>query len=306
MAEQRNPVLIDVNEKAASEPKKEAENAHHRQENHIKSSQHRLEAIAGLHHIDAMLHEVEHDSLTTRAAYRQLQLKQQQQANLEKIIKLTHDLCRDEAANSPDPDWLYRFFEMAKTIYGDAMQNLWARILKQEMIKPGSTSLKALSLLETMTQREAQALQRACTLACTFGSDGANKLITGFRQPEQGVKRWFKPDLAERLALGNYKLPFTDLMLLMDLGLILRTELESGAMDPSADLALSGQGKTFMLTPFRKGTRIYYYRFSPTGNELAKLVGQKTHPEYLDALMALLSHAFDVNSDIGSTVNAKA
>lgn len=61
-----------------------------------------------------------------------------------------------------------------------------------------------------------------------------------------------------------------------------------------------------MLTPFRKGTRIYYYRFSPTGNELAKLVGQKTHPEYLDALMALLSHAFDVHSDIGSTVNAKA
>ena len=82
---------------------------------------------------------------------------------------------------------------MAKTIYGEAMQNLWARILKQEIIKPGSTSLKALSLLETMTQREAQALQRACTLACTFGSDGANKLITGFRQPEQGVKRWFKP-----------------------------------------------------------------------------------------------------------------
>ncbi|WP_028023502.1 TIGR03899 family protein [Enterovibrio calviensis] len=276
------------------------------QESHIKSSQHRLAAIATAHHIDAKLHEIEHDSLTTRAAFRQLQIKQQQQANLEKIIKVTHDLCRDETASSPDPDWLYRFFEMAKTIYGEGMQNLWARILKQEILKPGSTSLKALALLETMTQREAQALQRACSLACTFGSDGANKLITGFRHPESGMKKYFKPDLAERLALGSFKLPFTDLMLLMDLGLILRTELESGQLEPTSSVPLSGQGKTFMITPLRKSTRIYYYRFSPTGNELAKLVGQKAHPEYLDALMALLSHAFSINSDTGSTVNEKA
>ena len=174
------------------------------------------------------------------------------------------------------------------------------------MLNPAAPRSKPLSLLETMTQREAQALQRACALACTFGSDVSNKLITGFRKPEDGMKRYFKPDIAERLALGNFKLPFTDLMLLMDLGLILRTELESGLLEPPASFPLLGQNKTFMLTPLRKGIRIYYYRFSPTGSELAKLVGQKAHPEYLDALMALLSKAFVVESDVGSTVNEKA
>lgn len=305
MADQNKPVVIDAE---SVEPQRAAKGSksQHQQESHIQSSQHRLAAIAAAHHIDAKLHEIERDTLTSRAAYRQLEIRQQQQANLEHIIKIAHDLCRDETASTPDPDWLYRFFEMAKTIYGDGMQNLWARILKQEIIKPGSTSLKALSLLETMTQREAQALQRACALACTFGSDNSKKLITGFRKPEEGMKRYFKPDIAERLALGNFKLPFTDLMLLMDLGLILRTELESGPLEPPASLPLTGQGKTFMLTPLRKGIRIYYYRFSPTGNELAKLVGQKAHPEYLDALMLLLSKAFHVESDVGSTVNEKA
>ncbi|EOD81042.1 hypothetical protein D515_04768 [Grimontia indica] len=305
MAEPNKPVVIDA-ESVEKENPKRGEKSQSQQESHIKSSQHRLAAIAAAHHIDAKLHDIEHDTLTTRAAFRQLEIKQKQQENLEQIIKICNDLCRDETASSPDPDWLYRFFEMAKNIYGDGMQNLWARILKQEIIRPGSTSLKALSLLETMTQREAQALQRACALACTFGSDGSNKLITGFRKPEDGMKRYFKPDIAERLALGNFKLPFTDLMLLMDLGLILRTELESGLLEPPASFPLIGQNKTFMLTPLRKGIRIYYYRFSPTGNELAKLVGQKAHPEYLDALMALLSKAFVVESDVGSTVNEKA
>ncbi|CZF84092.1 hypothetical protein GCE9029_04196 [Grimontia celer] len=305
MAEPNKPVVIEA-ESVEKESPKRGEKSQSQQESHIKSSQHRLAAIAAAHHIDAKLHDIEHDTLTTRAAYRQLEIKQKQQENLEQIIKTCNDLCRDETASSPDPDWLYRFFEMAKNIYGDGMQNLWARILKQEIIRPGSTSLKALSLLETMTQREAQALQRACALACTFGGDGSNKLITGFRKPEDGMKRYFKPDIAERLALGNFKLPFTDLMLLMDLGLILRTELESGLLEPPASFPLMGQNKTFMLTPLKKGIRIYYYRFSPTGNELAKLVGQKAHPEYLDALMALLSKAFVVESDVGSTVNEKA
>lgn len=303
MVDASKPVVVDIKE-AASE-RKAAKNAK-RQETHLISSMQRLKSIAAHHHIDAKLHSVEHDNLTARAGYRQLELKQRQQANLEQIIKLTNDLCRDETAGTPDPDWLYRFFEMAQKIYGDGMQKLWAQILKTEIIRPGSTSLKSLALLETMTQREAQSLQRACALACSFGNDASLKLITGFRQPESGVKRYFKPDQSERLALGKFKLPYNDLVLLMDLGLIIRTELESGPLDPVEKLPFTGQGKTFMLTPFRKGTRIYYYRFSPTGNELAKLVGQKTHPDYMDALMAMLSHAFEVVVELGSTIDTTA
>lgn len=124
MADPNKPVVIEAGSEDASATKKNSHSGT-QQENHIKSSQHRLAAIAAAHHIDAKLHDIEHDTLTTRAAYRQLEIKQQQQANLEQIIKIAHDLCRDETASSPDPDWLYRFsrwrrasMAMACKIYG--------------------------------------------------------------------------------------------------------------------------------------------------------------------------------------------
>lgn len=270
---------------------------HSPRENHLFSCRQRLETIASTHNIDAKLNPVEHDTLLQRSAMRHQDLLQRQQANLEQIIAIAYQLCQDKTAGLPDNDWLYRFFEMAKNIHGEGMQQLWANILKQEIIKPGSTALKALSILETMTHREAQALQRACALCTTFGKDGSNKVIIGFSQPENGIRRYFKPFITEHLSLGHYKLPFTDLLMLMDLGLILRTELESGPFDCATPFPLNGQGNTLMLTSFRNGSRLCYYRFSPTGNDLTKFVGKKSHPEYFEALLALLSQAFEINSE---------
>ena len=285
--------------------KEESSKNQYIREHHITSCLQRIESIAQTHGIDSKLHLVEHTSLSERIGSRQQKHLERQQANLEQIIQLSHSFCDDKTAGSPEPDWLYRFFELAKDIHGEGMQNLWARILKQEIIKPGSTSLKALSILKSMTNREAQTLQRACALTCSFGNDKVNKLIIGFRQPEKGFKRYFKPDITEQLPLGQYKLPFTDLLLLMDLGLILRTDLESGPLQINQPLFLRGQDKTFMLDPFTNGTRLCYYRFSPTGNELSKLVGKKSYPEYFDSLIALLSRAFEIKTEIKSSVNIK-
>lgn len=285
-------------------PQKEKPSKYGR-DNHITSCRKRLASIALMHGIDSKIHNIESINLTQRVTLRHQEQLERQQANLEEIIALSHEICDDKTASSPDLDWLFHFFDMAKNIHGEGMQNLWARILKQEIMKPGSTSLKALSLLKTMTHREAQTLQRACALVSTFGQEGSNKLITGFRQPESGIKRYFKPDITEHLSLGHYKLPFIDLLLLMDLGLILRTQLESGPLNISSPLSLRGQDKNWMLTSFRNDSRLCYYRFSPTGNELSKLVGTQNHPEYFDALIALLSRAFEINTEGATPMNEK-
>ncbi|MGI3081248.1 DUF2806 domain-containing protein, partial [Vibrio alginolyticus] len=39
-----------------------------------------------------------------------------------------------------------------------------------------------------------------------------------------------------------------------------------------------------------KGVRLLYYRFTPTGNELCTLLGNKPHAEYYDQMLALLNH----------------
>ncbi len=94
------------------------------------------------------------------------------------------------------------------------MQQLWAKILKQEILRPGSTSIKALTLLETMTQREAQALQRACALSSTFGQDSTKKLVTGFRRRQElgatAAPRAATQTLARALPAFLYRLDVTD------------------------------------------------------------------------------------------------
>ncbi|WP_438285040.1 DUF2806 domain-containing protein, partial [Vibrio cholerae] len=45
----------------------------------------------------------------------------------------------------------------------------------------GFTSMKALKVLQDMTPKEAQILQRAAALACSFGSDTSLKLLIGYK-----------------------------------------------------------------------------------------------------------------------------
>ncbi|WBA17664.1 TIGR03899 family protein [Salinivibrio kushneri] len=300
MAEQDKPEVVDVH------PDKRQHQDHKNKEDaDLRGSKGRLKAIASEYYVDARLQEVEQEDLAHRSATRQRHVMQKQQANLEAIIALTYDQCHSETAQTPDPDWLVRFFDLARNIHGHAMQQLWAKILKQEMLRPGSTSIKALTILETMTQREAQALQRACALSSTFGQDSTKKLVTGFRR-RQGLVQLLRPEPPHKLSLGHYQLSYTDLMLLMDLGLILRTELESGVIEMQPAMPFRLQDTQYMLTPLQKGMRLYYYRFSPTGHELAKLVGKRVHPDYHHAICELLAEGFEMHSDVGDTVNTHA
>ncbi len=182
-----------------------------------KSSQKQVKRIAEHHWLGALIEEHTEKDLPERTQHRADMLRQRQQANLERILKLAYESCQDESAREPDPDWLTRFFDAAQNISGTAMQRLWAQILKLEVMQPGATSLKALSILRDLTHREAQLLQRACALATSFGNESSRKIITGYRV-ETGWKQLFKPSKPERLSLGEYQLSYSSLMQLVELG----------------------------------------------------------------------------------------
>ena len=58
--------------------------------------------------------------------------------------------------HDPDPDWIARFFDGAQDVSSEELQKLWAKILAGEVKSPGQTSLRTLSILRNMTQKEAQ------------------------------------------------------------------------------------------------------------------------------------------------------
>ena len=58
--------------------------------------------------------------------------------------------------HDPDPDWTARFFDGAQDVSSEELQKLWGKILAGEVKSPGQTSLRTLSILKNMTQKEAQ------------------------------------------------------------------------------------------------------------------------------------------------------
>lgn len=276
---------------------------HDNKSGYIKDSASRIQSIAQIYGLDALLqNETPDKSALERAKVREQRRQEQRQKNLEQILKLAHNSCRDETAGEPDQDWLYRFFEMAQDIQSSPMQKLWAQVLKREVTNPGTTSMKALKVLKDMSPKEAQTLQRAASLACSFGGDGSRKLIIGYKA-HNGIFSFRKRETTSNLNMGTFQLPYSSLLVLIELGLLHSAELESGEIRIESPLTLTYQGKSLSLHANSKRVRLLYYRFSPTGNELCKLLGNKPNAEYYEQLLLLLNQKFNVNSETNSSIS---
>ena len=55
----------------------------------------------------------------------------------------------------PDHDWTARFFNYIQDISSEAIQFLWGKVLAGEIERPGSTSIRSLSILRNLDQRTA-------------------------------------------------------------------------------------------------------------------------------------------------------
>lgn len=295
MSESNKPVTIEHDVKA--------ENRQEKKSNYAKDSASRVLFIAQSHGLDALLQKQSPQKpALERALVRERNRREQRQKNLEQILKLAHNSCRDEIAGEPDQDWLYRFFDMAQEVHNPSMQRLWAQVFKREVTNPGSTSMKALKVLQDMAPKEAQILQRAASLACSFGHDSSRKLLVGFRS-QGGIFSFGKRNITNNINVGSYQLPYSSLLVLFELGLMHGTELESGEIELESALPLTYQGKSLQLQVHGKGVRLLYYRFTPTGNELCKLLGNKPNMQYYDQLVALLGQKFTIQTEVKSSVH---
>ncbi|WP_038175251.1 MULTISPECIES: TIGR03899 family protein [Vibrio] len=295
MSETNKPVVL---EHEAEPPRRQEKKS-----SYIKDSASRVLNIAQTYGLDALLQtEKPEKNALERALIRERRRKELRQKNLEQILKLAHISCKDEMAGDPEQDWLLRFFDMAQEVHNHSMQRLWAQVLKREVTNPGSTSMKALKVLQDMTPKEAQILQRASSLACSFGGDNSRKLLVGYRA-QGGIFSFGKRATTSNINVGNFQLPYSSLLVLFELGLMHGTELESGEIELDSPLPLLYQGKQLSLQAHSKGVRLLYYRFTPTGNELCKLLGNKPNMQYYDQMVAMLSQKFIANTEVESSIH---
>lgn len=233
--------------------------------------------------------------LSERYRVRQAFQQQRYQENLERIVRHGLKLCADHTADQAlDLDWLHYFIDLAQTISQPAMQSLWSRIFALESMHPGSFSLKALDSLKGLTQREAKLFQRLCELASrTPGEANSHKLVIGY-QRNVGWRDMFIRRHQNAIKLGNYGLPYSALLVMMDSHLLHRSEMTSAEIAAEQSYVLGQGQQTILLKAKYPQCRLRYYRFTPLGEELSQLLPKAMDDNYRQAINHCLTEAFSI------------
>ncbi len=84
--------------------------------------------------------------------------EQRRQGNMRAIVACAIDEAGngDAPSQDVDDDWTARFFDHAKDVSNEDMQNLWAKVLAGEVRRPGRFSLRTLDILKNLSPDEAR------------------------------------------------------------------------------------------------------------------------------------------------------
>ena len=98
--------------------------------------------------------EITRDDVNQRIEFQE----QKRLANIRDIVVGAAEVLGDEEVvnHEPDHDWTARIFDYVQDVTSEGLKQIWARILAGEVENPGRTSLRTLSILKDMSQRDAQ------------------------------------------------------------------------------------------------------------------------------------------------------
>lgn len=234
-------------------------------------------------------------TLAQRTRSRLRQWEQLRQQNLEAIASEALSYLAEGGSDvQPDADWLAQFLELAADIHAPALRSLWARILAAEASRPGSFTLKTLTRLRQLTQRDATLLRHALALRCRLGENSGLQILIGWGTPLPWWQLLAAKSSETNLSLARFSLPPSAVLALEELGLLYNEEFGAGPFNPGDEIALTIASQRLVLVPKKQGTRLTYLRFSAVGEELAQLIKVPSHPSYVSELQDALTQLFEV------------
>ena len=240
---------------------------------------------------------------TYQRAQRRLQLEQsRQQNNLEQIFSLAIEyIGQDIHFDRIDLDWMMKFTDLAKRSYSATMQDLWAKILAVELGQQGAFSYRSLKTLSELSTKEAMLFYKAVNIATKVGEDRSQRIVTGaYKKPN--LLSIFTANSRLSINLSKHGLSYTQLITLAELGLVYEQEIESAPYNSDDLVTINYQGKSYKLKAKHNDITITYYKFTPTGNELAKLVNQEANSSYLTSLLNDFSSLLESQSKIRESI----
>ena len=195
---------------------------------------------------------------------------------------------KDVADHEPDHDWNARFFNDIQDVSTEDTQLLYAKVLAGEVERPGSTSIRTLSILRDLNQSTAMLFRTLCSACIYFGP--VDDDIRDARVISLGGN-------AGSNALQKYGLGFGDLNVLNEHGLII-SDYNSwydyrriiGIPLPDREpryvrFPFTFQGRSWVLEPTtqRRGDeefRLEGVALTRSGQELSRIVELQSMEEY--------------------------
>lgn len=261
------------------------------------SSQQQLIRLAKNYSLEGgMLPEEKQKPILDRAAKRERIIILKQQQNLENIIHKAVDYCDNEnIVNKADQDWFSHFIKLAENISNEVMQDLWAKILAGEILQPGSISLKALDELKKMSIHDAKLFGKACSLACHDNKKLNYRIITGSTQ-QSSLWNIFNKDKLQNINLNTVGLSYGDILSLSENHLVFTQESESHLLKKGENIEMNFNGKILSIIAKRKDCALRFYKFTPIGVELARLINDMPEINYLKRLKIDISSHFSIQT----------
>jgi uncharacterized repeat protein (TIGR03899 family) len=217
-----------------------------------------------------------------RCKKREQLTRARQQYNLEQIFSLALGHVSDDAyIDRLDLDWIMKFIELAKQSYAPTMHELWSKILAIELTQQGSFSQRSLKTLSELSSKEAKVFYKAVKAMIMLGEDRSGRIISGaYKKPT--LINIFTTASKIGIKLSHYGLSFTQIITLAELGLLYQQEIETPLLGLNESFKVQHHRQSGQLIVLQKDVVLTYYKFTPVGFELSKLVRSVEDPDMLD------------------------
>jgi uncharacterized repeat protein (TIGR03899 family) len=228
---------------------------------------------------DALIIKTEANyELVKRAQSRFVNEQVNKQINIENVAQKTEKYLPENVSETPvDVDWRTKFFNKCQDVSNEEMQEIWAKILAEEINAPGQTSLRTLDIVSTLTVQEATLFEKLCAMTFSGG---------------QIIK------LHNKDALHDFGIMYSDLLTLKSTGLIHENDTLQYVYRPILSYVPNIAVIKFGNITIRI-TRVYDQKSSSleagitfdvisltgTGAELNKILNVSPNMDYLNAII---------------------
>lgn len=241
---------------------------------------------------ELILQRTDLDEFTKLAMISNLEQNIKYYNNQRNIIqKAILNVDEDVDAHNVDDDWLLYFFDKAKNVSSEEMQNVWAKMLSEEFNKPQSIPKSLLHTISIIDARSAMSFNKICQFNIEINGD-KNLLYSSTMEPY----------------LDEINITFNDLSELEKYGLIARSSFEFIIKQTEAFFSLDNgniykisckkpqdkNGKIKSLELYTDNIKVGQYMFTSDGKSLFNAINVK-QSQYMDIVINnIYSEYYDI------------